>query len=148
MTEHPNFGAALAVDWAGGTSYVAIGQVRDIDGPSISRDSIDVSSQDSTNGWREFLPGLADAGEWSFDVLFDPTSTMHAGGEGTGMLGDFNNDGCTLAAWQLTLKICGGTAIWTADGFLTGFTQHVAFEDALKADVTVKISGKPVLTVT
>jgi len=146
MTRHPSVDAVLSWDTAGGTSYTAIAQVRDITGPALSRDSTDVSDRSITDYYREFLPGLVDPGELTFSLTWDPNDTEHA--QTSGLLNDFENEGCTLPAWQLVLDICGGTATWTWDGFLTGFTPNVPISEALTADVTVKISGKPTLDVT
>ncbi len=148
MPHHPSFGAALKWDPAGGTAYVAIGQVKDISGPNISRGDIDVSDHDSPSGWREFLPGLADGGDVTFTIGFDTTNTAHKGGPGTGLLGSFEQDGCTIPAWQLTLNACTGTGIWTFDGYPNsmGFSEPIEGENT--ADVGVKITGKPTLTVT
>ena len=151
MTHHPSFGSILAWDPAGGTSYTAIGQVQDISGPSISRGSTDVTDHDSkvaASGYAEFLPEVPDGGEVGFAIGLDPQNTAHIGGTGTGMLGDFETDGCDLAAFQLTLNVCGGTAIWTWDGFLTGFNPTAAVRGQQMADISIKVSGKPALAVT
>lgn len=148
MTHHPAWSSALKWDPAGGTTYTAIGQVKDIGGPSISRGTIDVTDHDSTSGYREFLAGLPDAGELSFAIGWDPASTVHDDAAGTGLIGDFLDDHCTMTTWQLTLNTCASTAIWTFAGFLTGFSPSVPVEGELTADVTVKVSGVPSLTVT
>ena len=151
MTHHPSFGSILSWDPAGGTSWAALGQVQDITGPSISRGSSEVTDHDSkvsASGFAEFLPEVADGGEVGFALGLDPKNTAHVGGTGTGLLGDFENDGCELAAFKCTLNVCGGTAIWTWDGFLTGYNPSTPVRGQHTADVTVKVSGKPTLTVT
>lgn len=148
MTHHPSFGTQLKWDPAGGTVYVAIGQVKDIAGPAMSRGDIDVSDHDSANGWREFLPGLADGGTLTFTIGFDSQNTAHLQGVGTGLLGDFDRNGCALPAWELTLTQCAGTAVWTFDGYPNGFNPSAPVEGENTVDIGVKISGKPVLTIT
>ena len=122
--------------------------MKDISGPDISRGDVDVTDHDSTLGWREFLPGLADGGAVSFTIGFDTTNTAHRGTAGTGLLGDFDRDGCTMPAWQLTLNLCTGTGIWTFDGYPNGMSFSVPVEGENTADLSVKITGKPTLTVT
>jgi len=148
MTHHPSFGSELKWDPAGGTGYSAIGQVHDIKGPNISRGTIDTTDQDdaSGDGYRTFLPGIPDGGDITFTIGFDPNNTAHTQGAGTGLIGDFVNDGCTPATFQHTLKLCGGTAIWTFPGFLTGFSPSSPLEGEQTADVSVKIAGKPTLS--
>lgn len=125
-----------------------MGQVGDISGPALTRGDIDVTDHDSANGYREFLPGLVDGGVVSFPIGFDPTNTAHLQGVGTGLIGDLEQDGCTLPAWQLTLPPCSGTAIWTFDGYVNGVSATYAVEGQLMHDISVKISGKPTLTIT
>ena len=84
----------------------------------------------------------------TFQLGFDPNEADHAQGVGTGLLGDFGQTGCTLAAWQLVLNVCGGTAIWTFDGYVNSWSGTYALEGELLADLGVKISGKPTLSVT
>lgn len=150
MTHHPSFGSLLAWDPAGGTAYSNVGQVHDITFPDISRGDIDVTDQDdeASNKYRAFLPGIPDGGNITFDIGFDPTDADHAQASGTGLLGDFERSGCTLPAWQLTLKMCSGTAIWTTDGYVNSFNAQAPLEGEQLASVSVKVSGKPTLTVT
>jgi hypothetical protein len=147
MTHHPSFGTQLNFDPAGGTAYVAIGQVRDFSGPNISRGNIDVTDHDSANGYREFLPGLADGGEITFQLGWDPNSAKHMQGVGTGIVGDFESGDCLadISAWQIVIVHCAGTATWTFDGFMTGFSPSYPVEGQLVADCGVKVTGKPVL---
>lgn len=152
MTEHATFGASLSVDFAGGTAYADIGQVGDIGGPNISRNSIEVpATHDQTDNYKAFFPGVADGGEVTFALNLDPSDSVHVGASGTGLLGSVEStDQCTLPAWQYQAPgMCGGTATWTFDGFVTAFNTDIgAVEGSMKADLTVKVSGKPTLTVT
>lgn len=146
MTHHPSHGSILEWDPAGGTSYVAIGQVQDISFPNITRGTIDTSTHDID--YRTYMPGLSDGGDLSFTISLDPANSAHVGGGGTGLLGDFDRAGCTIPAWELTLNVCSGTAVWTFDGFPTGFSGSVGVEGELTADITVKVTGVPTLTTT
>ena len=47
--------------WSG-TAWVNIAEINSISGPNMSRDTIDVTSLDSTGGYREFIPGFRDGG--------------------------------------------------------------------------------------
>ena len=60
----------------GGTAEVfdTIAEVLDIDGPSQTREQIEVTSHSSA-GWREYIAGLKDGGEISFPVNMVPTDT-------------------------------------------------------------------------
>lgn len=152
MTRHPSFGASLGVDYAGGTAYVDIAQVRDIAGPTPSRESIEVPpDHDITDNYKEYFPGSTDPGEVTFSLNLDPGTARHVGASGTGLLGSFEDtEQCTLPAWQFQAPgMCGGTATWTFDGFVTGMDFDMgAVEGSMAADLTIKISGKPALAVT
>ncbi len=52
--------------------------VADISGPELSVETIDASTHDSPDHFNEFLPGAADGGDVSFDLMFDPDSDGHA----------------------------------------------------------------------
>lgn len=153
MTRHPTFGAELSVDWSGGTGYVKIGQVRDIGGPSLSRNDIEVpGDHDQPDNFLKFFAGLSNGGEVSFPLNLDPSMDDHVGGAGTGLLGSFEDtyNGTALPKWQYQNgAMQGGTATWVFDGFVTAFEPDMGgVESSMQAEVTIKVSGKPTLTVT
>ena len=147
MTHHPSFGTIVKWDPAGGTSYVAIGQVKDIEGPGLSRGDVDVTTQDSTSGYKEYLPGNPDGGELTFAISLDPNNTAHVGAAGTGLVNDFTRNGCTMPAWEITLQSCGSNAVWTFDGYPKTFTPTYAVEGELESAIAVKVTGVPTLTI-
>jgi predicted secreted protein len=141
MTKYSAYGTILEVDLLGGTAYGTIGYLDNIGGPNLARDSIDVTTHDSTSAWREFVKGLKDGGDISFDVVYDPTESTHDAT--TGLLADFDNEG-TIPAWRLTFPD-GSSTQWTFDGFLTGFSPSEPKDDKLSASITVKVTGVPTL---
>ena len=149
MSQSPSFGIIVKVDMAGSTAYVQVSNIKDVSGPDLSRGDVDATSHDSADGWREFFPGLADGGTFSFPMGLDPTEGVQVGGAGTGLLGDLDRDGCTMPAWEITLNNCGATiAKWTFDGYVNGFSNAYPLEGINTVDVSVKVTGKPTLTVT
>lgn len=153
MTHHPSFPCTLGVDWHGGTSYAGIGQVRDIEGPTIEREEIEVAPHhELADNYKLYFPGVSDAGELTFPVNLDPNSAAHVGAEGTGLLGSFEKvyNGTSLPAWEFMNKgMDGGTATWTFKGFPTAFDFNMGeVEGYQEGEITVKLSGKPTLTIT
>ena len=72
------FGASLLrSDMASSPTYTEIANVTSISGPSISRNVYDVTAHDSTNSYMEFIGGLKDGGEISFDLNWDPENATH-----------------------------------------------------------------------
>jgi predicted secreted protein len=55
--------------WSG-SAYVSLAEVTSITGPTMTRDFIDVTSLDSTGGYREFITGFRDAGTISLNMNF------------------------------------------------------------------------------
>ena len=148
MANHPGHLGTLSWDVAGGTAYVAIAQIRDLSGPSFSRNEIEVADRSSTNYYNEYLGGRVDPGAISFGLTWDPISTTsHAQASGTGLLADLETDQCTQATWQWRVDGCGGTATFVFSGFVSGYDIDTPFEDVLTAEVTIKISGKPTLAI-
>ena len=136
MPKYSGYDAQLGVDDGAG-GYTTVAQVRDISGPGLGTDTIETSDRDGS-GWKEFLGGLADGGEVTFDVLYDPTGATH--NATTGLVGMLASK--AVKSWQLALP---GSVNWTFDGLVTGFDPKAPLNDALTADVTIKVSGQPTL---
>jgi len=135
------FGTLLKIgDGGEPETFTTIAEVTDISGPSLSADTIDVTSHDSPGGYREFIQGLKDAGEVTFTINFIPTEATHDAS--TGLLKDYN-DG-TLRNFQLVFPDPGNTT-WSFAAVVTGFEPSEPTDDKLSADVTLKISGQPTL---
>ena len=119
--------------------FTKIASVKDLDGPSLSRDTIDVTSHDSVSKYREFLAGLKDGGEVTFDIEFDPSDTTHAGTNG--LMKMFEDD--EPVHFQLITTVAATTGYWgfTFSALVTGFEPSMPVEDSLKASVTLKITG-------
>jgi predicted secreted protein len=111
---------------------VALAEVNSITGPTMTRDFIDVTSLDSTGGYREFIAGFRDAGTISLSMNF--TATTYAI-----IKADFEDPlshGYTI--------ILGDTASTQFDfeGLVTECPLTIPTDDKITADVTIKITGK------
>lgn len=126
------FGALLS------TGGVTVAGVRDIAGPGIKTTSIDVSTRDARA--RKFMAGMYDAGEVTFDVVYDPDAATHLA-TGVGLVGLALAG--TTTAWVLTFPDAAPAATCSFSGFISGFSAKEPMDGALTADVTVKISGVP-----
>jgi hypothetical protein len=119
--------------------FTAIANLGDVDGPSLSRDTIETTSHGSPNKYRTFIPGLRDGGEVTFACDFDPSLGTHD--ELTGMVSQFNDDvnhNFRLLYPQSALEG------WAFTGCLTKIGPKNPVGDKISSDVTIKISGKPV----
>lgn len=70
--------------------------VADISGPGINVETIDVTTHDSPDAFSEFVPGMADGADVSFDLIFDAGATGHK------RLLELMDDRITMA-WSLIL---------------------------------------------
>lgn len=126
-----------------GSTYVDIGQVRDISGPSMTADAVEVTARD-TSKWRAFTPGLRDGGEVTFDIIYDPDVTSHSATNTTTGLVYFLLNG-TAKTYRLVMAQSGGD-LFEFSAIVTAFTPESPLEDAMTASVTLKISGAVTFT--
>lgn len=124
------------------TPPITISEVRSIRGPTGRRDLVDVTNHESQGGYREFINGLNDAGELTFDINYIPTDGTHDAT--SGLLADF--DSGLRRDFRLVFPDGAAgtpTTAWTFQGVVNGFEVTAAIDDALIASVTIKITGAP-----
>jgi predicted secreted protein len=114
------------------SQYEEIAEVLNIKGPSMKRDTIDVTNLDSTGGYKEFIAGLRDPGGVSFDMNFS-----RAGYEA--VKADFESD--ALVDYQIILPDEEHTS-FAFSGLVTDLPLDVAPGSQIKCSVTIKISGE------
>jgi predicted secreted protein len=130
--------ASLAVAGVGtvfsrwnGSSYVPLAEVNSITGPSMTRNFIDVTSLDSTGGYREFITGFRDAGTLSLKMNFTAVSYL-------AMKADFESS--IANQYQIALSDVAQTTL-EFDGLVTECPLEIPTDDKITANVTIKISG-------
>lgn len=158
MTRYPSFGAYITVDWHGGTAYGTIGQVRDISGPSITRNDIEVPPDHDQvtlgSNYTRHFPGVSRPGQLTFslNLALHQKGSAHIGTIGTGLLGSFEDtwSGTSLPTWHYRHGSgIPGTATWSFRGYPVAMDfQMGAVEGSMSADLIIQISGKPTLTYT
>lgn len=118
----------------GTDTFNAVGRVKNIGGPSITKEFFEVSALDSAGGFKEFLSGLRDPGELTFTIQMDPASTEHQG-----IVAD--------AAASSTLSQRNWRIVWpnSAQADMVGEVSSVVNSTEPNAeitfDVTVRLSG-------
>ena len=122
-------GAQFQIESATPGTYTALAEVFDITPPNEVTDVIDASHMGSPD--REFVMGLTDPGETSFEMNFVPGST---------------SEGLILAAKaERKAKnfriVFPNAATWTFAGLLTGYEPAVPNDDKMTATVTIKVTG-------
>ena len=124
-------GFAVVLQRSISSVYTTIAQIRDTTGPTITRTVADVTNKDSTNRWREFITGLVDGGEVSFNIVFNPDNTTH-----TTLAADLVSQ--TQQAWKI---LTDSDDTLTFGGFVTGFTLNAPLDGEQSADLTIKVTG-------
>jgi predicted secreted protein len=134
------YGSELKIGDDGTTeTFTKVAEVIDITGPNMTKDVIDVTSQDSTDGWREFIPGMRDGGEVTISANWIPA---HATQDGTtGVLSKFTDD--VLHNWQIITADDGSSGTMDIDfaAIVTNFSPSLPLTEQGQLDFTLKISG-------
>lgn len=141
MAEYAGYRTKLEIEIA--SVYTTVAQIRDLAGPAAVSDQIEVTHRGSggnINRYRRYVAGMLDGGEVTFDAVFDPdhashdptlTGSMYALVES----GEVNN-------FRITFPGDGSdTTTATFEAFVSNFEINSPLEDALTADLTLKITG-------
>lgn len=119
-----------------GTS--AIGEVTSIGAVSLATDSIEVTTLAST--MKEFIPGLTDPGEVTIGLNFYPDDA----GQAALKIAAFSK---TVDTYTITFPTTVG-ATWAFSGFISAYSTGEINNEVTSAEITVKITGAPTLTLT
>lgn len=112
--------------------WEAFAEVNDIGGPDISRDTIDVTSLDSTGGYREFIGGFRDGGEVTMGMNFTNANMDK-------LKSDI--EAAAVRNYKIVLPD-DDESIFSFSGLVTGIGVSVPMDDKVTADVTIKVSGQ------
>jgi len=117
-------------------NYHRVLEMQNIGGPSQTRDTIDVTSHDSPNAFREFVAGPASGGEISIEGNFlkgnaDGQIALHADVQG----------GTKRTAWIVAPMVAGGA--WTFEAIAKGFDLTYPHEDKIGVSGSLQVTGKP-----
>ncbi len=121
-----------------GVVSTTIAQVKSIGGPSLSLDTEDVTTHDSTAAFEEVVATILRSGEVNLDIVYDPAGATHSAS--AGLLDYVENK--TLVFCDLVFF---STYNWTFGAYVTGFEPSAPVDGALSATVTLKIAEAPTL---
>ena len=116
--------------WSGST-WVNIAEVSSISGPSMTRETIDVTSLDSTGGYREFIAGFRDAGNVQLAMNFTRTTFDT-------MKDDFESD--TAQNYEIVLPDAENTTL-EFEGLVIECPLEVPTGDKITSSVNIKVTG-------
>ena len=119
-----------------GSQWVPLANITKITTPSPTKDTIDVTTMDDTDGYRRFIGGLRDGGDAGFSMNFDVAAYAL-------LKADFESD--TAQDYQIVLNDTGNTTL-EFEGIVTGIPVEVPVDAAVTNEITIKVSGKTDLT--
>ena len=126
----------LTLTW----NSVALAEVKNVSGPGISFDTIDVTHYTSASQMREFIAGFGDGGDVTVEGNFIAS-------DATGQIA-FIADAIAKTVREVIITHTVSAITWTFDAMVTGFEPTFPMEGGLGFTATLKVSGVPVLGVT
>ena len=123
-------------DGSSSEQFTAIAEVNDISGPELNREFYDVTSLDSTGGWREFIAGFRDAGNVVLNMNFTLASFSD-------LWEDYNDS--DSHNYQIVLPNTEATVLEFA-GYVINLPWTIPTDDKITVAVTIKVDGQPTLT--
>ncbi len=146
MAFEQSYGASFSIGSAalsGTPTYTAVAQVRSIGEYSVSQIMADVTNHASTGGYREKFPtGIFEVDDVEVELIYDPATATHDNASGGLMHALLNK---TLLAYKIQFNDTSSTN-WTFDAYVSNTTDVVDNgEDALVQNVTLTVTGQPVL---
>lgn len=121
-------------------TFATIAEVKDITGPAMSLDVIDVTNQDSPDAYEEIIPSIRRGGEVDFDVNFVPTDATHD--DSTGLVYLANNK--IKRAYRLLLND-DVSSYFRFTAYVIGFQIKAPVAGVLAGTTKLRITAKPVL---
>src|SRR5258708_7026176 len=118
---------------------VTVIEIIKIGGPGMKADMKESSNMLSPNTYKEFLAGLREGGDVTFEGNYIPKEATNSQ---TTLRTDFENG--TASSWTIVLPNAMGT--WTFTAFVSALTPAYPLDDRITVVGTLKITGKPVLS--
>lgn len=133
-------------------TYTAIANIFDVAGPAVSRTDVDVTDYDSTDRYREYIPGLREGGEITamlnlvstalgLQQLYHSTAAQSTAGPTSAASSDAGAfESNTIQPYRI---LGPNDDFWRFSGYVKGITQAQPIDDKRTWEVTFKITGRP-----
>lgn len=115
-------------------AYVEIPYSTAVMMPGIQFDTVDVTTNSSPNGFREFIPGLADGGEVTFTINWHDDETSHQELWEAQQARD-------VTQFQIALPQFDTNNLFDFEAFVTGLSIESPTDSQVTQAVTLKITG-------
>lgn len=120
-------------DTASPIVYTTVAEVLSIGGPDVSADEIEVSSLDSTGGYKEYITGLKDGGTVALELNWVKSNAQQTG------MRDLVASG-TTRAYRIQFSDSPQT-VANFNGVVTNFSMSADPGSQIKASMSVRITG-------
>lgn len=115
-----------------------VGGLTSIGGIEKSADTLDTTTLDSDGGYRTFIGGFKDGGEVALSGYFDPNDDGQIALDTA-----FETGGVNPYKIVFPEELA---ASWDFNGVVTAFSTGAELEELVSFEATIKVSGKPTLT--
>ena len=146
MAKERAFGHKILARPVGNPTWSVAVNIKDIDGPSQSKDVIDVTTHDSASSYIERLPGLKDGGTVSFEVEW-----AHANEAGSGALwGSAFTDVANLYEFAIVsptgsvngyLTATTNVSCWRFTGIVTKLGPALPVGGSIRMSIELTVTG-------
>lgn len=134
----PGFKLQLGSTTGDAGSFTTVAGVKDISGPSINFDVIDITNQDSADGFEEIMPSLAHGGEVDFDCIYDPYNVTQ--GQAAGLIYLANNK---IKRGYRVLLADLHNSYWSFDAYVVSVQYKGPVANVETLTIKLRITGKP-----
>ena len=128
----------LKGDGASPENFVAIANVKSINGPGFKVTVIDTTTHSTSGNFREKAAVLVDPGTLTFMVNYDPSDATLA--PSTGLFNDMQN--LTESNWQLQFPPSdSANTQMTFRGFVTGHPFTFPIDNVIEGNIEITVDG-------
>ena len=135
-TGHLGFGTIVNI---GGSNAP---NLRQVSTPEISVDMKDITSHGSASQFRDFIAGLKDGGEVTLEGNFNYGMNINT----VFLTGLDAGTAVTVAVELPSSAEATYGSTWTFTGYVSQFGGASPYDDLMTYKVTIKVSGRPVLS--
>ena len=130
------YGTVFDISRDNEATWITVGEVYDITPPNDTVDEVDATHMQSPNRTREFIPGLIDPGEASFEQNFVPGSPSDL------LIAEIKTAGERV---RCRITFPNGVT-WKFSGWVSGYEPAVPTDDKMTATVTWRVTGPTIST--
>ncbi len=135
-------GWGALIQYWDGAAYVTVAEAQSISGPSLTADDIDVTNHDSSGGFKEYISGLKEGGNVTFNGNLVPEDATHQ------VIIDDQKSGLRRD-WRIvapTAELIANRETITFVGYVQSCNFEFPTESQMTYSLTLKIAGEPTIS--